>query len=58
MDMETSRLDQASWVFTLDRDVRRDGSDASAGSASGYKPRPVPMLDWPANLFDDEIVCH
>jgi hypothetical protein len=35
-----------------------NGSPSGSGDGSAAVVQPVPMLDWPATLFDDVIVFH
>jgi hypothetical protein len=62
MNTETARLANVTWILIPDEQVRvlraawviRDGSPVTA---SDNEKQPVPLLDWPADLFKDEI-CH
>jgi hypothetical protein len=66
MEMETVRLANVSWFSIPDRQVLAlraawsswNGSRGQTGVASDNEPRRLPILDWPAALFDDEMFCH
>jgi hypothetical protein len=66
MDMQIVRAANDYWVQISDRQVLalRAVSWFSNGSASrsdggpNEARQPVPMLDWPATLFDDATVYH
>jgi hypothetical protein len=65
MEMEFVRLANVSWLQIPDRQVlamravalSADRSPPRWGSSADIL-RPVPILDWPATLFDDETHIH
>ena len=60
MNMEITRLANASWLQIPDcqvvaiRSVRLSKDE----TRTQFETPPVPMLDWPPTLFDDEQSCH
>jgi hypothetical protein len=64
--VNASRLGAGPWRGISDRQVMALrtiwSSDASATAYSDTndetEPRRVPLLDWPEDLFDDEISCR
>ncbi len=66
MDMETARLTNVSWLSIPDRHIValrsawwcRTVAPTWAASPANDQALPVPMLDWPSDLFADDIVCH
>ena len=66
MSMEIARLANISWLQVPDlqafimRMTVSTSIDSQNGSrpASGNEALPLPELDWPPKLFDDEAVCH
>ncbi len=66
MDMEIARLVNVAWLQIPDRQLfalraswsSPDASRVRPGSRSCIEPQPVPMLDWPADLFDDVSFCQ
>jgi hypothetical protein len=66
MDMEITRLANASWLHIPDRQVFAiravwlcsDGSRTQPNAASGTPLQRVPVLDWPPTLFEEAQVCH
>jgi hypothetical protein len=66
MGIEIARLANISWLQVPDlqasimRMTLATSIDTQTGSrpASGNEALPLPALDWPSKLFDDEAVCH
>jgi hypothetical protein len=66
MDMEIEKLAKASRLQVSDplafimRMVRpsADRLRPRPAESPGAVPQPLPMLDWPPNLFDNEMTCH
>jgi hypothetical protein len=66
MDMEIARLSSISWAQIPDRQAvavrgvwqQLNQSWTQLARRGANDPRPVPMLDWPAALFQDEILGH
>ncbi len=66
MEMEIERLTSVSWLQFSDRQVlalRAAGSFTNESAnrqdvACDNEPQPLPMLDWPPDLFAGEIVCQ
>jgi hypothetical protein len=66
MDMEIARLTNVYWLQIPDRQVvamrtawlHPDRSQLQSVMSSEEDPRRVPMLDWPATLFQDESLDH
>jgi len=62
MEMEIARLANVSWLHIPDRQVlAMRTASLSCNSASRFSAEvqePVPMLDWPSTLFDDEVLVH
>jgi hypothetical protein len=65
MDTLTLRLANVSWIPISDRQVfvlravwlSRGETRAPPGTSNDNELQRVPMLDWPATLFDDEVFC-
>jgi hypothetical protein len=66
MDMEIARLANISWLRPADPQVFAmravwqcpDRSWLKSGMLAARDPLPVPVLDWPATLFQDATLCH
>jgi hypothetical protein len=61
MNMEITRLVNASWRQIPDCQVIAIHSVRLSQNETRTQletPPPVPMLDWPPTLFDDEQSCH
>jgi hypothetical protein len=66
MDMEIARLTNISWLRAPDPQavamraawMRPVRSWTQPGRRSTEDTLPVPMLDWPAALFQDEMLDH
>lgn len=66
MDMEIEKSANASWLQVSDRlafimRTMRSCADRLQPRRRGSRgpvPQLVPMLDWPANLFENEMTCH
>jgi hypothetical protein len=66
MDMQFVRAANDYWFQVSDRQVLAlrgvswspNGSPSRSSDGSAAVVQPVPMLDWPATLFDDVIVFH
>jgi hypothetical protein len=66
MQMETTRLANVHWLSIPDRQVfalrtawmSRHGSRARPEPVPRNEPQRLPMLEWPATLFADEITSH
>ena len=56
MHMRTVRLVDLSWLSIQPRQafVRSSPRDRS-NTPSNDEPRPLPLLDWPSTLFENEI---
>jgi hypothetical protein len=66
MDMQFVRAANDYWFQISDRQAlalravpwSSNGSPSGSGEGSAALVQRVPMLDWPATLFDDVIVLH
>jgi hypothetical protein len=63
MDMEIARLTNISWIRVPDLHIAAMRAVwlrpwACSPRASTEDPPPVPVLDWPPTLFQDETLCH
>lgn len=66
MDMEIARLTNVSWLQVSDREVMAlraawsvsDRSEDRPDAACDNEPLRLPMLDWPPDLFADDIFCQ